>query len=169
MELFVHILLDSWYDDSPIIADKPWHVADSQLAAWLWSTRGYRLIEHTWCPPIGLLRQLVRRRVDWPPDQAYIYLYNLQVVETTHCQWRHAVLCVLWSSSIIDRQVSRSGKTLLLGNGLTAAGREPGNGSQVFTAFLLTVLWLISLTIALAWGSARVAGLDASTYICYQP
>ena len=40
-----------------------------------------------------------------------------------------------------------------------------GNGSQVFTASILTVLWLISLTVALAAGLARATGLDASTAI----
>ena len=41
---------------------------------------------------------------------------------------------------------------------------EGGNGSQVFTASMLTVLRHISLTVALAAGSARVTGLDASIY-----
>ena len=37
-----------------------------------------------------------------------------------------------------------------------------GNGSQVFTASMLTVLRLLSSTVALAAGSARVTDLDAS-------
>ena len=45
---------------------------------------------------------------------------------------------------------------LLLGHRLAAAGA--GNGSQVFVASMLTVLLLISLTVALAAGSARVNG-----------
>ena len=51
---------------------------------------------------------------------------------------------------------------LLLGNGLAAPGGG-GDGSQGFTAPMLTVLRLINLTVALAAGSARVTGLDAST------
>ena len=47
----------------------------------------------------------------------------------------------------------------MLGYGLAAAG--VGNGSQVFTASILTVLRLISLTVALAACSARVTGIDA--------
>ena len=58
--------------------------------------------------------------------------------------------------------VGRLGKTLLLlGHGLAAAGAC--NGSYMFTASMLTVLWLISLTVALAAGSARATDLDAST------
>ena len=41
-----------------------------------------------------------------------------------------------------------------------------GNGSQEFTASTLTVLRLIGLTVALASGSARLTGFDASTIIC---
>ena len=66
-------------------------------------------------------------------------------------------------SSNFDRQVGRWGKTmLLLGHGLANAG---GNGSQVFAASMLTVLWLISLTVALAVSSARKTGLDACMYM----
>ena len=51
----------------------------------------------------------------------------------------------------------RLGKTsLLLGHGFVSV--EAGNGSQVFTASMLTVLRLISLTAALAASSARVYG-----------
>ena len=52
---------------------------------------------------------------------------------------------------------------MLLGHGLAAAGEGAGDGSQVFTASILTVLRLISLTVAFAAGSARATGLDAST------
>ena len=77
--------------------------------------------------------------------------YNEQVV-TQFC------VCVLWSRRLnFDHQVGRSGKTLLLlGNRLAAAGTD--NGIQVFTASMLIVLWLISLTVALATGLARVYG-----------
>ena len=68
-----------------------------------------------------------------------------------------------WLSANFDRQVGRSGKTLLLGYGPAAAG----NGSQVFIASMLTVLRLISLTVALAAGSARVTALGASIYIVH--
>ena len=69
----------------------------------------------------------------------HINLYNQLMVETTHRQWRHAVLRVVWSELKLDRQVGRSGKTLLLlGHGLAAEG-EVGNGSQVFTA---SICWL---------------------------
>ena len=69
---------------------------------------------------------------------------------------------MLWLSSNFDPQVGRSGKTLLLlGHGLAAAVGVV-NGSQVFTASLLTVLRHISLTVALAVGSAHVTGLGKS-------
>ena len=42
---------------------------------------------------------------------------------------------------------------------------EAGNGSQVFTVSMLSVLWLISLTVALVADSARAAGLEASYYM----
>ena len=52
---------------------------------------------------------------------------------------------------------------LLLGHGLAAAvGRGTGNGSQVFTASTLTALRPISLTVALAAGSARIMCHGAS-------
>ena len=63
-----------------------------------------------------------------------------------------------------DHQVGPLGKTLLLlSHGHVPQGEGSGNGGQVFTASMLTVLWRISLTVALAVGSARVTGLDAST------
>ena len=47
--------------------------------------------------------------------------------------------------------------------GSRASGRGgASNGSQVYTASMLTVLQLISLTVALAAGSARVTGRGAS-------
>ena len=45
---------------------------------------------------------------------------------------------------------------------------ESDNGSQVFTAYMFTVLRLISLTVALAAGSARVTGHGASKIIIYR-
>ena len=50
-----------------------------------------------------------------------------------------------------------------LGYGLAATGA--GNWSQAFTTSMLTVLRLISSTVALTAGSARVTGLGSSTSI----
>ena len=50
---------------------------------------------------------------------------------------------------------------LLLGHGLAVAGGA-GNGSQVSTASMLTILRLNNLTVALAVSSARVTGHGAS-------
>ena len=47
-------------------------------------------------------------------------------------------------------------KSVGQGHGLAAAGGGAGNGSQVFTASMLAVLWLISLTVALAADLAPV-------------
>ena len=75
-------------------------------------------------------------------------------------------VCVVVASLNFDRQVGRLGNTLLLLGHRLAAAEGAGNESQVkFTASLLTVLRLISLTVALAEGSARVTGLNASTII----
>ena len=90
---------------------------------------------------------------------AYLYLYNELDVETTHRQRRHAVLCVLWSRrSNFGRQVGRPVEATDL------RPQETGNGSQVFTASMLTVLRFISLTDGLAVGSARVTDLSSSMY-----
>ena len=62
--------------------------------------------------------------------------------------------------SNFGRQVGRSG------HGLAAAGGGY-YGIQVFTASMFTVLKLISLTIALGSGSARVTGLGSSLSIAY--
>ena len=55
-------------------------------------------------------------------------------------------------------------KSVGRGHGLATAGRGvvAGNGSQVFTTSMLTVLRLNSLTVALAAGSARVTGFGSS-------
>ena len=71
----------------------------------------------------------------------------------------YAVLYVLWSSSTFDRQAGLSGKKLLLLG--WRPREEAGNGSRVFTVSMLTVLRPISLTVALAAGSAHATGLDA--------
>ena len=42
--------------------------------------------------------------------------------------------------------------------------RGAGNGIRVLTTSMLTELRLISLTVALAAGSARATGFDASIY-----
>ena len=58
------------------------------------------------------------------------------------------------------RSPSRSVGEEIAAAGFAAAGG--GNGSQSFTAPVLAVLRLISLTVALAPGSAHATGLDAS-------
>ena len=67
------------------------------------------------------------------------------------------------SRTLTTKSVGR-GKTLLLDHGLAPVGGA-GNGSQVFTASMLTVFRLFSLTVALAAGSACARGLDANWLI----
>ena len=105
--------------------------------------------------------------IEWLSAHRSINLYSQLIVETTHRQRRHAVLYVLWPSSNFDHKVGRSGKTLLLllSHGLAASGVYKWESGLVFTASMLTFLRLISLTVALAAGSARVTAIGASTYI----
>ena len=89
-----------------------------------------------------------------------IYLYNQLMLETSRSSVRVVVEIELWP----PKSVGRSGEALLLLDHGLAAARGAGNESRVITPSILTVIRLISLTVALAAGSARATGLDASIY-----
>ena len=67
--------------------------------------------------------------------------------------------CCDQARTLTAKSVARGRPCCCRATGLWPLG---GNGSQVFPASMLTVLRRISLTVALAAGSARAAGLDAN-------
>ena len=95
-------------------------------------------------------------------DGLYIFIKSkLWKQRTVNDVTQLCVCCGRGTRTLTTKSVGRGKTLLLLGHGLAAAERA-GNGSQVFTASMLTVLRVINLTVALAGGSARVTGHGAS-------
>ena len=117
-----------------------------------------RFLQVFWACSVCMLEQ---RRVRKVP----IYLYNDLMVETRKVnditQVCVAGLCMCgWAQTLTTKSVGWGRHCCCWVMGLRGEG---ANGCRVFTASVLTVLRLISLTVALVAGPDRVTGLDAGS------